>query len=123
MVAFACLETSAYEKDGRIRGVTTGRRILRTQPGATYDAKTRYALPASIPLDWGAFAAAMAAGGPAALDRLRAEIDALLTELGDPKVATGATAFLVERGENVASLTETAATIRGYINERKGNGS
>jgi len=43
------------------RGITTGERLLYTQEMPAYLAKNRYNLPASLPLDWNAFANALAA--------------------------------------------------------------
>lgn len=43
------------------RGITTGERLLYTQETPAYLAKNRYKLPPSLPLDWNAFATAMAA--------------------------------------------------------------
>ncbi len=119
VVALAQYETSTYEKDGRSKGIATGKRILRTQRTAAFDAKTRYAMPASIPLDWHEFMRAVHAGGVGAVPRLRGEFEAKLLELADVEVTNGALAFLASRGESVASLTEAVATVQGYINERK----
>lgn len=41
------------------RGVTTGERLIYTVERPAYLAKNRYALPDSLPLSWGAFAAAI----------------------------------------------------------------
>lgn len=43
------------------RGITTGERLLYTQETPAYYAKNRYQLPPSLPLDWNAFAGALAA--------------------------------------------------------------
>lgn len=43
------------------RGITTGERLLYTQETPAYLAKNRYNLPASLPLDWSAFANALSA--------------------------------------------------------------
>lgn len=42
------------------RGITTGERLLYTQETPAYLAKNRYSLPHTLPLDWNAFAQAMA---------------------------------------------------------------
>jgi hypothetical protein len=42
------------------RGITTGERLLYTQETPAYYAKNRYELPPVLPLDWNAFAGAMA---------------------------------------------------------------
>ena len=53
-------EDHGFKKE-RARVIDTGRRILRLAPSAAYDAGNRYGLPASIPLDYQAFADAMSA--------------------------------------------------------------
>ena len=118
VVAFAQYETNTYEKDGRVKGISTGKRILRVQRTAAFDAKTRYAMPASIPLDWASFAQAVKDGGPAAVARLRDELNAKMKDLGDEEVERGARTFLRQRGESVPSLSEAIATVDTYLNER-----
>lgn len=120
VVAFAQFETNTYEqKDGRVKGISSGKRVLRLQRTAAFYAKTRYAMPAAIPFNWTAFAQAVRDGGPAALERLRGELKAKLTELGDTGVKKDALSFLKQRGESVASLSEAIATVDTYLNERK----
>ncbi|MGB1016087.1 MAG: AAA family ATPase, partial [Nannocystaceae bacterium] len=65
-VLFATFETFTKEgDDGRTRGVSSGKRVLRTQWSASYDAKNRHNLPPTIPFEigkgWEAFTAACAA--------------------------------------------------------------
>lgn len=76
-VLFANFETLVSEdKNKRVRGVSTGARFVYTQRSATYDAGNRFDLPPELPLDWGAFADAMAQGGDPAV--IRARIDEML---------------------------------------------
>jgi hypothetical protein len=61
---FAQYETFA-EKDKqtkRVKGVSTGARLLYTQRTAAYDAKDRYGLPEALPLSWDEFEAAAKSG-------------------------------------------------------------
>lgn len=119
VVALAQHETNTYEKDGKTKGIATGKRILRVQRTAGFDAKTRYAMPPSIPLDWTSFAQAVRDGGPAAVARLHEELNAKITELGDPDVERGARTFLRQRGESVGSLSEALATVETYLVEAR----
>ncbi len=65
-VLFANYETFAVaDKAKRVRGVSTGNRLLYTERTAGFDAKNRYGLPSSLPLSWPAFEAAVKAGQPA----------------------------------------------------------
>ena len=55
-VMFAQFDQALLEKDGqRARAIVSGRRVLRTQRGTGYVAKNRFALPATIDLDWKTF--------------------------------------------------------------------
>jgi len=120
VVGFAEHEIATYENDnGRVKGIATGKRVLKVQPAAGYDGKTRYAMPASIPLDWPTFAAAVHAGGAGALDRLKGEFEARIVELADAEVEGKARAFIASRGETVASLGEAIDTVSTYIATKK----
>ncbi len=48
-----------FAKEGRARGVSTGRRLLRVVEKPAYVAKNRYGMPDTIPLDWNALVAAL----------------------------------------------------------------
>jgi hypothetical protein len=121
VVALAQIETNTYEDDNKkVKGISSGKRVLRTHRTAAFDAKTRYVMPASIPLDWASFAAAVRNGsGPAVVERMKAELEAKLAALGDEDCERGARTFLRTRGESVGSLSEALATVDTYINETK----
>ena len=59
IIGFASHEVVTEDTSGRAKGIATGQRILRVQPAAGYEAKTRYALPPKLPLTWDGFANAM----------------------------------------------------------------
>lgn len=66
-VLFANYETFA-EKDAktkRVKGISTGARLIYTNRTAAYDAKNRFSLPESLPLNWEDFFAAVQAHQPA----------------------------------------------------------
>lgn len=53
---FASFEVLTREDDNKkVKGVETGRRVLRTVRHAAYDAKCRHGIPAELPLEWEAF--------------------------------------------------------------------
>lgn len=92
-VYFANYETFAVtEKSKRVRGVSTGARLLYTQRTAAYDAGNRYNLPESIPLDWASFVAAVEAGQSAPPTALLEEILRKAEELGGDTGAKAADA-------------------------------
>jgi hypothetical protein len=78
-VLFANYKTYTREKDGRVRGVGDGSRVVYTEHRAAWDAKNRYGLPYEMPLDWSEFEQAARAGQPASAATLLAEIEGLLT--------------------------------------------
>lgn len=119
VVAFAEHEISVVLDDNkRAKGKATGRRILRCNPSAAYDAKTRYAMPRALPLDWAAFEAAVANGSRSPLVRLREELELALAE-ANAELREKAAAFLAERGETVASLSEALETVNAYLAEQR----
>ena len=109
-VMFACDETFVVEKGTRSRGISSGRRILKTVGAAGLLAKNRFGLPPELPLDWHAFADAVKAGSTPPDEQLTA----LLEELGDPEVTKGCQAFVAGGG----SVQEAMQTVRGYLNEK-----
>ncbi len=119
VVGFAELDIAVFEQDGRTKGIATGKRILRTQPAAGYDAKTRFTLPDKVPLDWPTFARLVKAGKPSTIDDLEREITTKLAELGDIVVEENCGAFLTERGRTFASLTEAIGTVDTYLATKK----
>lgn len=125
IVGFAEFDVATVtDKDdgGRTKGIFTGKRILRTHPHAGYQSKSRLTLPAKIPLDWTAFASAVAAGRPPSVDELGERLSAKLSELGDNEIAKGCELFLQGRGRSMASLTEAIETVQGYLDEKKKEG-
>ena len=122
VVGFAELDVAVIEgkdKGDRAKGISTGKRVLRTQPAAGYDAKTRFTLPERVPLDWASFARLVKAGRPPTIDELELRITSKLAELGSIEVEGACGRFLTERGRTFASLSEAIATVDGYLNEKK----
>lgn len=59
-VLFCNFETlTERTKEGQVKGVTSGERKIYTQRTAAFDAGSRLAIPAELPLDWGMFARAV----------------------------------------------------------------
>jgi len=83
-VYFANYETFAKKdtRTKRVRGVSTGLRLLHTERTAAFDAKDRYGLPTRLPLSWDEFSKAADAGQPIDTASLVAEIKKKAAELG-----------------------------------------
>lgn len=120
VVGFCDEDIATDDSGGRVKAQTTGKRIIRCNPNPAYLAKTRFAMPAKVPLDWASFYAAAKAGGPAAIAELSAKFSERLALLDNQDVVEGARAFLARKGTSVASLTEAIATIDSYLAEGAG---
>jgi hypothetical protein len=88
VTAYACFEETAASFGGdRAKGVSTGRRLLRFQRSAAFDAKTRLAMPAQVELDiadpWAPFARALNHASTMSTETLTAEIAAECVRIGD----------------------------------------
>lgn len=95
-VLFANFETMAHKdsKTKRVRGVSTGARLVYTERTAAYDAKNRYDLPSSMPLDWAEFFTSVQSHKPADPKALIEEIERKAKQLGgalETAVLTGIT--------------------------------
>ena len=100
---FATHETHTYKSNNRIKGLSTGARVLHTERCASHDGKNRYDLPDTLPLDWAAFAEAVAAHRPADPALLKARIEELLVYAEDP-IKVRVHAALARVGDDAAEL-------------------
>ena len=109
---FANYET-AIKKDGqkRARGIDTGSRLLHTQWTAAYDAKNRYSLRETLPLDWTEFDNAVHAGQVADPDALAAEIERKAKQLGGQMEVKTLASLL-----KVRSDTQKMAILNNWVN-------
>jgi len=80
-ILFARLEEFAKTIDNKIKGRSTGHRVILTQSNAAYAAGNRYGLPEELPLSWAEFWAAMQVG-QGTRDELAAKAREIATELG-----------------------------------------
>jgi hypothetical protein len=123
-VLFANYETHTYESNGRVKGISTGARVVHTTRTAAYDSKNRYDLPEKLPLDWDAFTEAAAARRPADPATLRSRIDALLGETGDDSLIERVTKAVEAAGDDAVRLAKIenklAAMVSVKVNEEEG---
>lgn len=113
-VYFANYETFAVkDKAKRVRGVSTGARLLYTQRTAAYDAKDRYSLPETIPLSWAAFEAGAKAAQPGDPKVLLEEIQRKSAGLS-PGELEKVNASLARSGTDAVKLSQ----INDYVNAR-----
>ncbi len=116
-VLFAAHDVSTYEDDRkRTKGISKGARILYTRHDAAWDAKNRYDLPASLPLDYGAFAEAVAAHRPDDPERLRAQIERMLAEVtGNDQLTTRVRNSVANAGDNAGELARIANKLAAQL--------
>lgn len=105
-VLFANHETFAVkDKARRVRGVSTGARLIHTERTAAYDAKNRYGLPESLPLSWADFQAAVESPQPASPAVLTAEIQRKAKSLGG-ELEAKATEAIKRAGGDALKLSQ-----------------
>lgn len=110
-ILFGDFETySVTDKQKRTRGISTGARIMHTQRTAASDGGNRYSLPPTLPLDWHAFADAVASHRPADPQALRAQIDELLAQQTD-EIKARVAAALARVGDDAAELAKIHNTL------------
>lgn len=105
-VYFAQFETfSVKDKAKRVKGVSTGARLLHTQRTAAFDAKDRYGLPDRIALDWTEFQTAATKGRlgevQAMVELIKANAEALGGELKGQALD-----YLAKAGGDVEKVTK-----------------
>lgn len=121
-VLFGAYETLTHtDKNKRTRGVSTGARVLHTQRTAAWDAKNRYDLPPTLPLDWEAFAEAVAAHRPASPEQLKARIAKLL-ESADDTLRARAVETVERAGDDAAQLARIADRLQAAVSINGGQG-
>jgi DNA-directed RNA polymerase specialized sigma24 family protein len=112
-ILFARHEVMTVERKGKIRGVSSGARVMHTQWTAAYDAKNRFDLPDTLPLAWDEFELAVRAHVPASAGKLRAELDELIPRLPDPQKAEKA--LREWAGDNPARLAQLLDKARSKV--------
>lgn len=102
------------DRDRRVRGMSTGARLLRTCWNAAYDAKSRSSLPPSLPLAWEDFEAEMAKNAPASKEQLAAEFARILPLMPQNKRNAATTGF-AKAGDDLAKLAMVVEAARGHV--------
>lgn len=117
-VLFTKHETFAnQDKKKRVRGVSTGARLIYTERTAAFDAKNRYGLPPELPLSWADFETAAKAGKVAEPSALWAEIERKAKELG-PDVERGVADTVAKAGNSTQSLAVINNRLNALLAER-----
>jgi hypothetical protein len=118
-VLFARFETYA-NKDKvtkRVRGVSTGARVIHTVRTAAFDAKHRGSLPETLPLSWADFVSALEAGQPADPNALREEILRKAAQLGG-ETETKTLAYLEANSGDPAKMAVLNNRLNALLSEK-----
>ena len=122
-VFFATHEIAIHkDKQKRVRGMSDGARVIKTQWNAAWDAKNRADLPADLPLSWDRFAEAVKASKEREAE-LRKQILEGVKALDDAEVAKKVDGYLKEAGDDVARLAEIANAVAMKLSEKAGSGA
>ena len=118
-VLFANYETFSVkdEKTKRVKGVSSGARLIYTNRTAAYDAKNRHDLPDSLPLSWDDFAEAVAAHAPADPAVLRKACEEKAKALGGDFVKQTA-ALLTKFWSDAAKLAQVHDRLTARLSEK-----
>lgn len=113
-VLFAAPEMVSKKEGLKVRGFATGERLLYTEAAGSHEGKNRYGLPPSMPLDWGAFKAAVDAIHRPALSpeererrltQLRTDLATLVPQLPD-EARQRAQSAVDKAGDDLDQLTK-----------------
>lgn len=116
-VLFANYKTYTREKEGRVRAIGDGSRVVFTEHRPAWDAKNRYGLPYELPLSWAEFEQAARVGEPASTEKLLPEIEALQA-LASPEIQARAKAGIAKANGDARTLAKLADWLRSKVNEQ-----
>ena len=114
---FAIHEEVVTEVKGKSKGVSTGRRIIHTTRTAAWDAKTRYGLPATMPLSWEDYSKHRSAGVVAPVADLYAEAVALLDRVSE-ETRKVAAPYIEANKTKPTELTQTINRLRVLADQK-----
>jgi hypothetical protein len=117
VVAFGCFEETTTDLLGdRVKGVSTGRRLLKVKREATHDAKSRYAMPDVIELPisnpWAPFAKAMSDAQDMTIEQLAEAMKAECVRIGDDITTAKANQYIAEANGDTAMLLRVLDKLR-----------
>lgn len=112
---FANYETYTHEDKGRAKGVSTGARVMHSERCAAWDAKNRYDLPPTMPLDFEEYIQHVRSHQPASPDKLRTKITELLPG-ADETTRAKVEGAVASAGDNAAELARIHNKLSAIVN-------
>ena len=115
-VFYASYDKTLYTPQGEAprtgQMILSGQRVLRTQSGTGFEAKNRWNLPAVLPLDYAAFAAARAAGS-----RTEAQVREEIVSMGAsaPEEVRARAADLMSRADTIDKLITVEKWLKSKV--------
>ncbi len=104
----------------KVKGVSTGRRVVHTERCAAWDAKNRYGLPAELPLSYADYAAARARGQVASPEVLHREALELLSQLAPQPAEQTKIAGAIDAAKgNARQLAKCVDRLRTLVAEKE----
>lgn len=118
-ILFAQLEMVTFkdERTKRVKGSSTGARIIRTTRTAAFDAKNRYDLPDELPLSWDDYWRAVQERRPADPKKL---VEAIIekSKLLGGEIETSSAKFVVDYKDNAAALAKLNDRLNAKLSEK-----
>lgn len=121
VVGFCLFEETGAKLDesddrARAKGISTGRRLMKLERSAAYDAKSRIVMPREVELraedPWGPFAAALAESESADAASLERAIGAELERINDETLTAKVRVAIIDAKGNVATLSRFVNELR-----------
>jgi hypothetical protein len=115
-VLFAQYEvaTSKGKQDRVARAYSTGERVLRTVYSASWDAKNRWGLPETVPMQAQVMLDAAARGAD-----VEGELGRLLDQVGDAEYRATVLGWLAKQSDRLAATGEAIRRVRTRLEEAK----
>lgn len=119
-VLFAHYETYAVkgEKEKKAKGISTGARVIETVRTAAWDAKNRHSLPATLPLSYADFAAALERRQVAPPADLKLGIAAKLEQFDSTELSVKVLAAVLDAKDDAEQLAAIDNRLTALIAER-----
>lgn len=122
-ILFATYATTVVAEKGKGKakksfGIGDSARIVHTERQAPWVAGNRYGLPATMPLDWAAYASAVQASAPAPTSELHTSLTDMLATLADPEKEPIIRGLIADAGNDARQLQAILDRGREIIRER-----
>ena len=117
-VLFANFEVYTKQNDKKKTiAMGDGTRLIYTERRPGYDAKNRYGLPSTLPLDWNAYAQSRLTGSPEKPEIVLATLKELVAQVTDASLKTKIEESIKNAGNEITKLLVIRNRIRTLLNQ------